>query len=124
MAVRVGVIGAGASGLAALRHLLKKPDIFQPLAFEKLSGVGGLWIYTDVDDQRLEDRTVHSSIYKNMTYVYCTPYANDFCDLCLSNLFVCPCSCVSIESEIQIKLKRFPDSCRQIDLDEIKKGYT
>ena len=66
MPVRVAVIGAGAGGLAALRHLTAKPQTFQPVAYEQSTVVGGTWVYneqTGTDDYGLP---IHSSMYKNL----------------------------------------------------------
>ena len=61
----MAVIGAGPGGLAALRHLSTKPELYAPRAFEKNSVIGGMWNYSDetVDKNGFP---VHSSIYKNM----------------------------------------------------------
>ncbi len=59
----VAVIGAGASGLAALRHLARKPKIFKPVAFEHSSVVGGLWVYRE---KQLKGAYGHTSIYQNL----------------------------------------------------------
>ena len=67
MPLRVAVIGAGAAGLSALRHLTACPSLFTALAFEQTSNVGGTWVYTEdtgVDRNRLP---IHSSMYKHMT---------------------------------------------------------
>ena len=66
MPIRVAVIGAGAGGLAALRHLTAKPQTFQPVAYEQSTVVGGTWVYnehTGTDDYGLP---IHSSMYKNL----------------------------------------------------------
>lgn len=66
MTIRVAVIGAGAAGLCALRHLTTRQPTFQAVCFEQNSRVGGTWIYTDqtgVDDHGLP---IHSSMYKNL----------------------------------------------------------
>ena len=41
MPLRVAVIGAGAAGLCALRHLTARPSVFTALGFEQTSNVGG-----------------------------------------------------------------------------------
>ena len=66
--IRVCVIGAGASGLAALRHLSKDPDTFIPVAFEKGESVGGVWVYRESTE--LDDDGFCNTLYKNMRYVY------------------------------------------------------
>ncbi|XP_060066421.1 uncharacterized protein LOC132546720 [Ylistrum balloti] len=66
MTMRVAVIGAGAAGLCALRHLSTRQPKFQAVCFEQNSRLGGTWIYTDktgVDDHGLP---IHSSMYRNL----------------------------------------------------------
>lgn len=75
--IRVAVIGAGAAGLAALRHL-SKHDIFQPTAFEAGRQVGGTWIYEELPPEFDPTNTnlvakrshlhssYHSSMYKGL----------------------------------------------------------
>ncbi|TVQ38563.1 MAG: monooxygenase [Wenzhouxiangella sp.] len=53
--VKVAVIGAGPSGLAATRHLLAKG--LEPVVFEKAGDLGGNWLF-DAD-------TGHASVYEN-----------------------------------------------------------
>ena len=56
MAIRVAVIGAGASGLAALHRLTAETDNLHVTAFERSAEVGGVWVYTPqtgVDDDGL-----------------------------------------------------------------------
>lgn len=66
---KVCIIGAGATGLTSLKQFTDNLDDFEPVAFEKNSDVGGLWIYTDsttVDEHGLP---VHSSMYKYLRYI-------------------------------------------------------
>ena len=69
-AKRICIIGAGASGLCAARHIIKMNELlsfttteeeFIPVVYEKNKQVGGTWIYTDDTTQN-----VHSSMYKNL----------------------------------------------------------
>jgi len=65
--LRVAVIGAGAGGLVALRHLRDRLDTFQPIAFEQTPHVGGTWVYTDdVGIDSTTGRPVHSSMYRHL----------------------------------------------------------
>lgn len=66
--IKVCVIGAGAAGLCAARHLAANSQEFEFTVFEKSSDIGGTWIYTDnigVDDNGLP---IHSSMYKNLRF--------------------------------------------------------
>ena len=60
------MIGAGAAGLAALRHLSSRLDIFEPIAFEQMSCIGGTWNYTDDVGSNHNGIPIHSSMYKNL----------------------------------------------------------
>ncbi|CAH1780409.1 unnamed protein product, partial [Owenia fusiformis] len=63
---RVIVIGAGAAGLCALRHLTARPDLFQAVAYEQSSVVGGTWVYTEQTDKDDRGNPIHSSMYKEL----------------------------------------------------------
>ena len=43
---RVCVIGAGAAGLCAARHLLESFNGGQVVVYEQTDNVGGTWVYT------------------------------------------------------------------------------
>ncbi|CAG8449939.1 4418_t:CDS:2 [Dentiscutata erythropus] len=58
---RVAIIGAGSSGLAALKQCLA--DNLDPICFEQTSYVGGLWNFVEIDD---ENKDPHSSAYKSL----------------------------------------------------------
>jgi len=65
--LRVAVIGAGAAGLVALRHLRDHLDTFQPVAFEQTQQIGGTWVYSDeVGIDSSTGRPVHSSMYRHL----------------------------------------------------------
>ncbi|XP_071708349.1 flavin-containing monooxygenase FMO GS-OX-like 4 [Rutidosis leptorrhynchoides] len=68
-ACNVAVIGAGAAGLAAARHLRREGH--SVVVFEKESQVGGTWIYTNCTESDLLgiDPTrpvIHSSLYASL----------------------------------------------------------
>ncbi|KAM6461831.1 uncharacterized protein PHA67_009706 isoform 1-T3 [Liasis olivaceus] len=66
--LRVAVIGAGAAGLCAARHILASPETFAPpVVFEASDRLGGTWVYTEENEK--EDamgRTIHSSMYRDL----------------------------------------------------------
>ncbi|XP_061660352.1 uncharacterized protein LOC133492274 isoform X2 [Syngnathoides biaculeatus] len=60
--LRVAVIGAGAAGLCAARHVLSRPERFAPpVVFELAANVGGTWCY-----QERVGPDVRCSMYKNL----------------------------------------------------------
>ena len=60
------MIGAGAAGLAAARHLTSQLDVFDVTVFEKASCVGGTWAYNENTGTDEHGYPIHSSIYKNL----------------------------------------------------------
>ena len=50
MVKRIAVIGAGASGLVAIKSCIDED--LKPVCFERTHAIGGLWRYTDDIDQR------------------------------------------------------------------------
>lgn len=65
---RVAIIGAGASGLIAARHILSRPERFAVTVFERTDAVGGTWVYTNETTIDQYGLPVHSSAYKNLRY--------------------------------------------------------
>lgn len=64
MALKVCVIGAGAAGLCAARHLLGSN--FQAQVYEQSKVVGGTWVYTEATGIDDRGNPIHSSMYKNL----------------------------------------------------------
>lgn len=64
--LRVCVIGAGPSGLAAARHLTNEPDTFDVSVFERGHCIGGLWVYNEETGMDKNGLPVHSSLYRNL----------------------------------------------------------
>ncbi|XP_068631795.1 senecionine N-oxygenase isoform X2 [Battus philenor] len=63
---RVCVIGAGAAGLCAARHLLAEPCVAHVDILEQAAQLGGTWVYTEkvgYDDFGLP---IHTSMYKSL----------------------------------------------------------
>ncbi|XP_062289287.1 uncharacterized protein LOC133994108 [Scomber scombrus] len=64
---RVAVVGAGAAGLCAARHILSRPHIFAPpVVFEQSDDVGGTWCYEERVGSYDNGRPIHSSMYRNL----------------------------------------------------------
>ena len=61
----VGIIGAGAAGLCALRHVLNTEGL-TPLIWEQSRVIGGTWVYTDKIETDEFGLPLHSSMYKNL----------------------------------------------------------
>jgi endothelial cell adhesion protein len=61
----VGIIGAGAAGLCALRHVLKTEGL-TPVLWEKSTVLGCTWAYTDKCGKDEFGLPIHSSMYKNL----------------------------------------------------------
>lgn len=65
MKIKVAVIGAGAAGLAAIKHSIDFNC--EVVAFEQTDKVGGTWVYTDRTDKTEFGIDIHSSMYKDLT---------------------------------------------------------
>lgn len=63
--MKVAIIGAGAAGLCAARHLLRKKNISFSI-FETTKQVGGTWVYTDKVGVDEHGNPLHSSMYMNL----------------------------------------------------------
>ncbi|XP_026213305.1 dimethylaniline monooxygenase [N-oxide-forming] 3 isoform X1 [Anabas testudineus] len=67
MLKRVAVVGAGAAGLCAARHILSRPNSFAPpVVFELTDKVGGTWCYDERVGTYDNGRPVHSSMYRDL----------------------------------------------------------
>lgn len=64
----VGVIGAGAAGLSAARHISATPGMTL-VVWEKADRVGGTWVYTPQVGKDEYGLPVFSSMYKNLRWV-------------------------------------------------------
>lgn len=64
---KVGIIGAGAAGLCAIRHFATRKDKFHISAFEQSDDIGGIWKYSEhAGIDPINNIPVHSSMYKNL----------------------------------------------------------
>uniref|UniRef100_A0A6Q2X033 Flavin-containing monooxygenase n=2 Tax=Esox lucius TaxID=8010 RepID=A0A6Q2X033_ESOLU len=65
--LRVAVVGAGAAGLCAARHILARPDTFAPpVVYELTEHVGGTWFYEERTGSYDNGLPIHSSMYRNL----------------------------------------------------------
>ncbi|XP_062261725.1 uncharacterized protein LOC133969330 isoform X2 [Platichthys flesus] len=65
MMQRVAVIGGGAAGLCAARHILSRPDSFAPpVVFELNDRIGGTWCYEERPEA--SRGAAHSSMYRDL----------------------------------------------------------
>lgn len=62
--MRIGVIGAGAAGLAAIKNSIDFGC--EVIAFEQSETIGGTWVYSDRVGKDEHGLDVHSSMYKDL----------------------------------------------------------
>lgn len=62
----IAIIGAGAAGLAAARHVLDAKNGFSCEVFEQAAEIGGTWVYTDRTGTDEHGFPVHSSMYRGL----------------------------------------------------------
>ncbi|XP_071362346.1 uncharacterized protein [Trachinotus anak] len=64
---RVAVVGAGAAGLCAARHILSQPNSFaRPVVFELTDNIGGTWCYDERVGTYDNGQPIHSSMYRDL----------------------------------------------------------
>ena len=59
------MLGAGAAGLCAARHLTSSPRLSLTI-FEQSNNIGGTWVYTEKVGRDQHGLPLHSSMYKNL----------------------------------------------------------
>lgn len=76
----VCIIGAGPSGLTAMRELKDRGIYFD--AYETRSEVGGLWQYSNIDDPHGLYHSLHTNISKKSMEFSCFPMPKSYPDYC------------------------------------------
>lgn len=72
--IKVCVIGAGAAGLCAVKHLAAN-TIFEITAYEQTNDIGGTWVYKEQVGLDENGLPIHSSMYQNLRFdVVCFYY--------------------------------------------------
>lgn len=66
--IKICVIGAGAAGLCAIRHLAPNTK-FETIVYEQMNEIGGIWVYKEQDDFDENGLPIHSSMYQNLRYL-------------------------------------------------------
>nr|XP_046267126.1 flavin-containing monooxygenase FMO GS-OX4 [Scatophagus argus]XP_046267127.1 flavin-containing monooxygenase FMO GS-OX4 [Scatophagus argus]XP_046267128.1 flavin-containing monooxygenase FMO GS-OX4 [Scatophagus argus] len=67
MLQRVAVVGAGAAGLCAARHILSRLNTFAPpVVFELTDNIGGTWCYDERVGTYDNGQPIHSSMYRDL----------------------------------------------------------
>lgn len=73
--IKVCVIGAGAAGLCAVRHLAANVK-FETIVYEQTNKIGGTWVYKEQVGLDENGLPIHSSMYQNLRFdnvcFYCT----------------------------------------------------
>ena len=69
MPTRVAVIGAGPAGIVMARYLLKEPELFTVVVYEKKASIGGVWVYEENTGLDSNGLPIRSDMYANLTFV-------------------------------------------------------
>ena len=80
----VCIIGAGSSGLSAMRELKERQIPFE--AFESSDKVGGLWVYGDDNKASAAYRSLHINTSSRAMEYACYPMPKDFPTYCHNSL--------------------------------------
>lgn len=65
----VAVIGAGATGLCAAKHLTAAAGGFSCVVYEQTSNIGGTWVYDESTGYDKYGVPIGSAMYKNLRYL-------------------------------------------------------
>lgn len=64
--MKIAVIGAGAAGLAALRHCVSESYRDEVVCYEKTEQIGGTWVYREETGLDRYGLPIHTSTYKSL----------------------------------------------------------
>lgn len=64
--MKFAVIGAGAAGLAALRHFTSSTYKDEIVCYEKTEEIGGTWVYREETGLDRYNLPIHTSMYKSL----------------------------------------------------------
>lgn len=64
--MKIAIIGAGAAGLAALRHSTSGTYGNQVICYEKTDQIGGTWVYREETGLDRYNLPIHTSMYKSL----------------------------------------------------------
>lgn len=71
------MIGAGAAGLCAARHLVGNSK-FEMTIYEQTSEIGGIWVYDERVGTDENGLPIHTSMYHNLRFVAVSFHRNNF----------------------------------------------
>ena len=63
--MKIAVIGAGAAGIAAVRHC-RANNSNEVICYEKTDQVGGTWVYREETGADQYGLKIHTSMYKSL----------------------------------------------------------
>lgn len=118
--LRVAVVGAGAAGLCAARHILSRPDTFAPpVVYELTEHVGGTWFYEERTGSYDNGLPIHSSMYRDLKYCNTLTLPLFLCfSLSLSDMtqvLLCV-SCFTVPPSMQDQLAKGGDDVPRLPL--------
>lgn len=77
--MRIAIIGAGCSGLTAIKHLVEA-DLKDIVCYEKSNQIGGNWVYTSTPSDSSVCRVTHTISSKSMSQFSDFPMPDDYPD--------------------------------------------
>lgn len=67
--MQVAIVGAGAAGLCAARHITAANSSFTCVIFEQTDRIGGTWVYSESSGNDKYGLPIGSAMYKNLRYL-------------------------------------------------------